>query len=87
MKEARLHTVFGLLFVLSFFGSDQLQKLLPTWYDPKIGLISFVVALLWLTTFFLNLGKALLDEQRVLRDRVERLENKVAALEDERALK
>lgn len=83
MSEARLHTVFGLLFVLSFFGSDQLKRIVPSWYDPKVGLLSLVVAVLWLTRFFLARGRALADENKVLRDRVERLEHKVEALRDQ----
>lgn len=84
MSEGRLHVVFGILFVVSFFGSDQLQKVLPTWNDPKVGLISFVIALIWLVAFFMQRGGALLDEIKVLRDRVERAESKLVALEDDR---
>lgn len=87
MSEARLHTVFGLLFVLSFVGSTQIEHLLPTWNDPKIGLLSFVVAVIWLTLFFIGRGSALLDELKVVRDRLERIEQKVRALEDEQELR
>ncbi len=84
MSEARMHTVFGILFVVSFFGSDQLSKVLPEWNDPKVGLISLVIALIWLVVFFLARGGAMLDEFKVIRDRLERLERKLDALEESR---
>lgn len=87
MSEARFHTIFGLLFVLTFFGSDQLERHLPVWNDPKVGLLSFVVALIWLTLFFMYRGSALQEENRVMRDRIERTENRLSALEDERELR
>lgn len=85
MSEARLHTLFGVLFVLSVFLSEQIEKVLPTWNDPKLGLLSFVVAILWLVLFFMSRGSTLGDEVKVLKDRVERMEQRVRSLEDEQA--
>ena len=87
MNEARLHTVFGVLFVLSVFLSEQLGKILPTWNDPKLSLLSFVVAVLWLVLFFMHRGSSLADEVKVLRDRLERAENRLRQLEDEPELR
>ena len=61
----------------------QLLKAMPAWRDPEIGLLSLVVALLWVVVFFMKRGSAMVDELKVLRDRVERLERKHDALEDE----
>lgn len=83
MNEARLHTIFGVLFVLTFFGSEQVAKALPTWNDPKVGLLSFVVALIWLVLFFMHRGSALTDELKVVRDRLDRTEQRLRVLEDE----
>jgi hypothetical protein len=83
MNEARLHTLFGVLFVLSVFLSEQVEKVLPTWNDPKLGLLSFVVAILWLVLFFMSRGSTLNDDVKVLKDRVERMEHRVRSLEDE----
>ena len=83
MNERRMHAVFGLLFVASVFASDQLDRHVPAWNDPKIGLLSFLIALVWLVSFFVARGNALVDENKILRDRVERLETKVRWLEDE----
>lgn len=83
MSEGRMHAVFGVLFVLSFFVSDQARKMLPTWYDPQIGLLSLAIALLWLARFFLGRGKELAEQVMVLKDRLERVDRKIRALEDE----
>ncbi len=83
MSETRLHTVFGLLFVASFFLSDQVTKALPTWREPQVGVLSLVVALLWVVVLFMKRGSALVDELKILRDRIERLERRHDALEDE----
>ena len=83
MSETRVHTIFGILFVLSFFGTEQIAKLLPTWNDPKVGLLSFVIGVLWLTMFFLGRAKPIVDEMKVVRDRLERIENRLQRLEDE----
>ena len=83
MNERRMHAVFGFLFIASVFASDQLDRYVPAWKDPKVGLLSLLIALVWLVSFFVARGTALLDEIKILRDRVERLENKVRWLEDE----
>lgn len=82
-RERLFHAILGSLFILSFLGSPKLAELLPGSHDPKLGLISFSIALIWLTAFFMQRGSALLDEIKVLRDRVGRLERRVRELEDD----
>lgn len=81
-RESLFHFVFGTLFVLSFLGSPKLAEWFPAWHDPKLGLVSFAIALIWLTAFFMQRGSALLDELKVQRARIERLERQVRELED-----
>ena len=47
MSNLKLHLLFALLFVGSFFVSEQFQKILRTWKDPKVGLLRLVIALTW----------------------------------------
>ncbi len=86
MTDHRLHAVFGVLFILSFFLADVAKKALPSWSDPTVGVLSLAVALIWLTTFFLTRGKVLEDELVVLRDRLDRADRRIKALEDELAV-
>ncbi len=79
----QLHLVFGLLFIGSIFLSRQAQKLLPTWNDPEIHLLSLAIAFLWLGTIFHRKVKALDDRCKVLKDRLERAEAKIDWLERE----
>jgi len=81
----QLHLVFGLLFIGSIFLSGQAKKILPTWNDPEIHLLSLAVALLWLGTVFQRKIKALDDRCKVLKDRMERAESKIDWLEREKA--
>lgn len=86
-REGVLHAVLGTLFIVSFLASPKLEGILPAWHDPKLGLISFAIALIWLTAFFLSRGTALLDELKVQKDRIERLERRLRELEDDERLR
>jgi hypothetical protein len=86
-KLNQLHLVFGLLFIGSFFLSGQAKKVLPTWNDPEIHLLSLAVAFLWLGTIFQRKVKALDDRCKVLKDRLERAQAKIDWLEREQAEK
>lgn len=80
-RESIFHFVFGTLFVVSFLGSPKLEEWIA-WNDPKLGLLSFAIALIWLTAFFMQRGSALVDELKVHKDRIERLERRLRELED-----
>jgi len=86
MSDHRLHAVFGVLFILSFFVDDIARKALASWSDPTVGLLSLAVALIWLASFFLSRGKVLEEELKVMRDRLDRADRRIKALEDELAL-
>ncbi len=84
-KLNQLHLVFGLLFIGSIFLSNQAKKILPTWNDPEIHLLSLAVAFLWLGTIFQRKVKALDDRCKVLKDRLERANAKIDGLERDKA--
>jgi len=82
-REARLHAIFALLFVMSFWIAKEGRSLLGTWNDPSIGLLNLGVAATWVVSFFLHRFKDMRDQILVLRDRMERAERKLRVLEDE----
>ncbi len=86
-KLNQLHLVFGLLFIGSIFLSSQAKKILPTWNDPEIHLLSLAVAFLWLGTIFQRKVKSLDDRCKVLKDRLERAQAKIDWLERDKAEK
>ncbi len=81
--EAPTHFVFAVLFFTTGFYGDHIASVFPGWRDPKIGILCVVIGLLWLLRFFVGRYKEMADELKVLRDRVERTERHVNALEDE----
>ncbi|MCB9892745.1 MAG: hypothetical protein H6832_13385 [Planctomycetes bacterium] len=83
-RESRFHLVFAALFVLSFVAGSTLDEWGPAWRDPQVRLSSFAIGVIWLTAFFMRRSKSFLDQQKVLRDRIERLEHRLRDLEDER---
>ncbi len=83
--DKRLQFVFALLFIGSFFLDDQVVKILPTWSDPKVGLLSYVIGIFWMGSLILDRMRDLENKHRVLEDRIDRHKNKIRALEDELA--
>lgn len=83
--DTRLHLVFAVLFIGSFFLDEQMSKLLPTWSDPKVGLLSYVIGIFWMGSLILDRVRELQNKNRVLEDRIDRNKNKIRALEDELA--
>ncbi|MEZ5987603.1 MAG: hypothetical protein R3F30_00455 [Planctomycetota bacterium] len=81
--DLRLHLLFAVLFIGSFFLDEQMRGLLGTWKDPSIGLLSYAIGIFWMASLLLDRLRAVEDRNRVLRDLVDRHEHKIRALEDE----
>ncbi len=84
-KEARLHAVFLILFVLSFWLERRAPGWLGTWNDPGVKLLNLGIAATWAVSFFLARFRDLREEILALRARLERTERRLKALEDEEA--
>ena len=83
ISETQFHLVMGIAVMGSLFLNRGIMAILPTWNPPQVGLISFVLGLVWVGLFAahrVSLGK---DAQRVADDRLGRLEKRLDALEDE----
>lgn len=83
LTETQFHTVMGVLLVGSLFLDEGARALLPTWNPPQIGLISFVLGLVWVGLFAAHRHTKAAERLLVAEDRLQRLENRLAALEDE----
>ncbi|MEZ5962282.1 MAG: hypothetical protein R3F56_00420 [Planctomycetota bacterium] len=82
LHERSFHLLMGSLLFGSLLLDRALRGVLPVWNPPAVGLLSLVLGLIWVG-LFAGYRTRLVDEQvRVLRDRAERAERKIAALED-----
>lgn len=82
MSERSFHLLMGALLFASTFLDRVVRSMLPAWNPPAVSLLTLVLGLVWVG-LFAAYRMRLLDEQvRVLRDRADRAERKIAALED-----
>lgn len=83
--EQSFHTLMGALLLGSLFLDAAMRSLLPAWNPPQIGLVTFVLGLLWVALFAAYRMRNAGDDMRVLRDRLERAERKIEVLDREAA--
>lgn len=82
VHERGFHLLMGTLLFGSLLLDRVLRGVLPTWNPPTVGLASLVLGLVWVGLFTSHRTRLLDDDVRVLRDRAERAERKIVALED-----
>jgi hypothetical protein len=82
-EDARLHLVFFLLFVGSFYLDPLMQSVLPAWRPPAVGFFSLAIGLIWGATFGIKKPKVSSDQKKSLTARLERLELRLRELEAE----
>lgn len=82
-QELVVHLVFAVLFFASAYYGEGLAERLPAWREPRAGVFTLVLGLVWIVWFFLRRIRELQDRQRVLEDRLDRAQRKLEALEDE----
>jgi hypothetical protein len=85
--EQRFHVLMGALVLGSLFLDSIMRSLLPAWNPPQIGLVTFVLGLVWLGLFVAHRMRNAGEQLRVLLDRLDRAERKVDGLERELALR
>ena len=84
LGERPFHLVMAVLVLLSTGIDPAMRALLPAWRPPEVGLVTLALGLIWVALFAAHRGKGLDDRQRVLEDRVQRLERQLAALAESR---
>lgn len=82
LSERTFHLLMGGLLFLSLVFDRVMRGVLPVWNAPQVGLLSLVLGLVWVGLFAAYRTRLLDDEIRILRDRAERAERKINALED-----
>lgn len=82
VSERSFHLLMGALLFASLLLDRVMRSVLPTWNAPSVSLLSLVLGLVWVGLFAAYRTRLTDDQVRVLRDRAERAERKIAALED-----
>lgn len=82
MSERSFHLLMGALLFASTFLDRLVRSALPAWNPPVVSLLTLVLGLLWVAIFAGYRVRLIDDHVRVLQDRAERAERKIAALED-----
>jgi hypothetical protein len=83
LPEGPFHAVMAALVVVSLFLDEGAAKVLPNWSDPKVGLITFALGLVWLALFAAHRIRNLHARIEVLEDRLDRTSARADALEDD----
>lgn len=83
IPEHRFHWLMGALFLGSTFVDQGMARLVSSWNPPQASLITVVIGLVWVGRLVVWRGDRAGERERVLDDRIERLERKIGALEDE----
>lgn len=86
LGENGFHLLMGALLIGSSFLDPALRALVPTWRPPEVSFVTVVLGLIWVGRFTTSRIHDLADKLRVLEDRTERGERKIATLEDEARL-
>ena len=83
LNENQFHAVMGVLLVGSLFLDQGARAILPTWNPPEVGLMTLVLGLVWVGLFAAHRVRKCGDRVLVAEDRLERLQRRLDAMEDE----
>jgi hypothetical protein len=83
-NDTAFHLRMAALLIASLFLEQLATTHLPNWSSPRIGVVTFVLGLLWVALFAFHHAGAMQNRVRVLEDKLERLIHQAYALEDER---
>jgi hypothetical protein len=83
LAEGQFHAVMAVLVVASLFLDQGASRVIPTWSNPKIGLVTFALGMVWVALFGAHRVRNLQQQLRVLEDRLERTAARADSLEDE----
>jgi hypothetical protein len=85
LSEGNFHVLMGALLFASTFLDRAIAAVFPAWSPPGVGLVTLVLGLLWVGLFVGYRMRQHNDTLRVVADRLDRAERKIAALEAELA--
>lgn len=81
--ERNFHLVMGGVFVVAVIIENALPKILPAWSPPQLGFLAFIVGLVWVGRYAAWRSELHDERDRVVDEKVERLERAQRALEDD----
>jgi hypothetical protein len=73
----------AVLVIASLFLDEGAARVLPNWSNPKVGLVTFALGLVWLALFAAHRIRNLHARIDVLQDRLDRTASRTEALEDD----
>ena len=83
LGEPGFHWLMAALVAGSLLLDQQASKALPTWSSPDVGMITFALGLVWVALAAQHRIRELERQRDVLKDRVDRLEQRTEALLDD----
>ena len=83
-NDKAFHLRMAALLIASLFLEQLAAAHLPNWSSPHIGVVTFVLGLLWVALAAFHHSNTMQNRIRVLEDKLERLSAQAGALEDER---
>lgn len=82
MTETGFHLLMGSLLFASTFVDRAIRAGFPAWNPPAVGLLTLVLGLIWVGLFAAYRIRLQHERERVLTDRLERTERRLAQVED-----
>ena len=83
-NDLAFHLRMAAMVIFSMFLEHLAATRLPDWSSPRIGVITFVLGLLWLALFAWQHGNTQQERLRILEHRLSELGERTENLEDER---
>ncbi len=81
--DTSFHLRMATLLIGALFLEHLAATRLSSWSAPQIGVIAFVLGLAWVALTGFHHGKTLEERLRVVEDRLQRLQQRTEALEDD----
>ena len=80
LSEPQFHMLMALLVIGSLFLDQHVTKILPAWNMPAIGLVTFLLGMVWVTLFAAHRFRNLQERITVLEDRLDRMQREMHAI-------
>lgn len=82
-NDLAFHLKMAALLVFTMFLESLAAQHLPNWSSPRIGVVPFVVGLVWVALFAWQHGNALQDRVKSLEARLRELDERTGNLEEQ----
>ena len=83
LQENQFHLIMAVLLVGSLFLDQLAASVMGAWNPPEIGFVTFVLGMVWVALLATHRAEIAREKLDVMQDRLERMERKLNAWEDE----